>query len=385
MDFNNGKSKNLVKIIVGIFFAILILFGIFILFIKPRLNKKEPVDINLADYVIVKTSGTNGSGKISPSLNKTAFVIDYEGQIYEEKSKKPIKARNFIESLDKNISYAISKENNLKNGDKVNIVMNYPENIYDKFRINIRNTSLNYELEGLSEDKPASDNSDTKENDSEDKKEENKDSKAEEKEPKDKENKDKAKDYKTFIEDSFEASDTVELISVSYQGKIKRSDGEYFAYRINTRENLESEKKAFSYFLAVSETDKNKQIIASNFIHRVADGKSKKIYDISYDGFSMMDDLLAYLDDGSLELEDIEYSANFSPEDEVSGYYYPGSFTLFMGDDQNIRLENNNVLYTGSWQRKNGKIYLDIPSYKDTEIEATLDSEGLVFEGDVFK
>lgn len=381
MDFNNSKSRKLVKIIIGVFFALLILFGIFSLFIKPKLNKKEPVDINLDDYVIVKTSGTNGSGKISPSLNKTAFVIDYEGQIYEEDSKKPIKARNFIESLDKNITYAISKENNLKNGDKVSIVINYPENIYDKFRINIRNASLNYEVEGLSEDKLAGDNS--KENDSEDKKEENKESETQ-KEPDDKESKGKAKDYKTFIEDSFEASDTVELISVSYEGKIKRSDGEYFAYRINTRENLESEKKAFSYFLAVSETGNNKEIIASNFIHRVADGKDKKIYDISYDGFSMMDDLLAYLDDGSLELEDIEYSANFSPEDEVSGYYYPGEFTLFMGDDQNIRLENSNVLYTGSWQRKNGKIYLDIPSYKDTEIEATFDSEGLIFEGDVF-
>ena len=382
MDFNNGKSKNIVKIIIGVFFALLILFGIFSLFIKPKLNKKEPVDINLSDYVIVKTSGTNGSGKISPSLNKTAFVIDYDGQIYEEDSKKPIKARNFIESLDKNITYAISKENNLKNGDKVSIVINYPENIYDKFRVNIRNTSLNYEVEGLSEDKPKENNSDTKENDSEDK--ESKESETKQKEPDDKASKDKAKDYKTFIEDSFESTDTVELISVSYEGKIKRSDGEYFAYRITTRENLKSEKKVFSYFLAVSETDNNKQIIASNFIHRVADGKDKKIYDISYDGFSMMDDLLAYLDDGSLELEDIEYSANFSPEDEVSGYYYPGEFTLFMGDDQNIRLENNNVLYTGSWQRKNGKIYLDIPSYKDTEIEATLDSEGLVFEGDVF-
>lgn len=382
MDFNNGKSKNIVKIIIGVFFALLILSGIFLLFIKPRLNKKEPVDINLADYVIVKTSGTNGSGKISPSLNKTAFVIDYEGQIYEEDSKKPIKARNFIESLDKNITYAISKENNLKNGDKVSIVINYPENIYDKFRINIRNTSLNYEVEGLSEDKPKEDNSDTKENDSEDKG--NKESETKQKEPDDKESKDKAKDYKTFIEDSFESTDTVELISVSYEGKIKRSDGEYFAYRINTRENLESGKKAFSYFLAVSETDKKKQIVASNFTHRVIDSKDKKIYDISYDGFSMMDDLLAYLDDGSLELEDIEYSANFSPEDEVSGYYYPGEYTLFMGDDQSIRLKNNNVLYTGSWQRKNGKIYLDIPSYKDTEIEATLDSEGLVFEGDVF-
>lgn len=382
MDFNNSKSRKLVKIIIGVFFALLILFGIFSLFIKPKLNKKEPVDINLDDYVIVKTSGTNGSGKISPSLNKTAFVIDYEGQIYEEDSKKPIKARNFIESLDKNITYAISKENNLKNGDKVSIVINYPENIYDKFRINIRNTSLNYEVEGLSEDKPAENNSDTKENDSEDK--ENKESETKQKESNDKESKDKAKDYKTFIEDSFESSDTVELISVRYEGKIKRSDGEYFAYRINTRENLESEKKAFSYFLAVSETGNNKEIIASNFIHRVADGKDKKIYDISYDGFSMMDDLLAYLDDGSLELEDIEYSANFSPEDEVSGYYYPGEFTLFMGDDQNIRLENSNVLYTGSWQRKNGKIYLDIPSYKDTEIEATFDSEGLIFEGDVF-
>ena len=382
MDFNNGRSKNIVKSIIGIFFALLILFGIFTLFIKPRLNKKEPVDINLADYVIVKTSGTNGSGKISPSLNKTAFVIDYEGQIYEEDSKKPIKARNFIESLDKNITYAISKENNLKNGDKVSIVINYPENIYDKFRVNIRNTSLNYEVEGLSEDKPAENNSDTKEKDSENK--ENKESETKQKEPNDKASKDKAKDYKTFIEDSFEASDIVELISVNYEGKIKRSDGEYFAYRINTRENLESEKKAFSYFLAVSESNKNKQIIASDFIHRVADSKDKKIYDISYDGFSMMDDLLAYLDDGSLELEDIEYSANFSPEDEVSGYYYPGEFTLFMGDDQNIRLENNNVLYTGSWQRKNGKIYLDIPSYRDTEIEATLDSEGLVFEGNVF-
>lgn len=382
MDFNNGRSKNIVKIIIGVFFALLILFGLFTLFIKPRLNKKEPVDINLADYVIVKTSGTNGSGKISPSLNKTDFVIDYEGQIYEEDSKKPIKARNFIESLDKNITYAISKENNLKNGDKVNIVINYPENIYNKFRINIRNTTFNYEVEGLSEDKPAGDNSDTKENDGEDK--ENKESETKQKEPEDKASKDKAKDYKTFIEDSFEASDIVELISVNYEGKIKRSDGEYFAYRINTRENLESVKKAFSYFLAVSETDNNKQIIASNFIHRIADGKGKKIYDISYDGFNMMDDLLAYLDDGSLELEDIEYSANFTPEDEVSGYYYPGEFTLFMGDDQNIRLENNNVLYTGSWQRKNGKIYLDIPSYKDTEIEATLDSEGLIFEGDVF-
>ena len=382
MDFNNGKSKNIVKIIIGIFFALLILFGIFTLFIKPRLNKKEPVDINLADYVIVKTSGTNGSGKISPSLNKTAFVIDYEGQIYEEDSKKPIKARNFIESLDKNITYAISKENNLKNGDKVSIVINYPENIYDKFRINIRNTSLNYEVEGLSEDKPKKNNSDTKENDSEDK--ENKESETKQKEPNDKASKDKAKDYKTYIEDSFESTDTVELISVSYQGQIKRSDGEYFAYRINTREHLEGEKKAFSYFLAVGETDKKKQIVASNFTHRVVDSKDKKIYDISYDGFSMMDDLLAYLDDGSLELEDIEYSANFSPEDEVSGYYYPGEYTLFMGDDQSIRLENNNVLYTGSWQRKNGKIYLDIPSYKDTEIEATLDSEGLVFEGDVF-
>ena len=382
MDFNNGKSKNIVKIIIGILFALLILFGIFTLFIKPRLNKKEPVDINLADYIIVKTSGTNGSGKISPSLNKTAFVIDYEGQIYEEDSKKPIKARNFIESLDKNITYAISKENNLKNGDKVSIVINYPKNIYDKFRVNIRNTSLNYEVEGLSEDKPEENNSDTKENDSEDK--ENKESETKQKEPDDKASKDKAKEYKTFIEDSFESTDTVELISVSYEGKIKRSDGEYFAYRINTRENLESEKKAFSYFLAVSETDNNKEIIASNFIHRIADGKDKKIYDISYDGFSMMDDLLAYLDDGSLELEDIEYSANFSSEDEVSGYYYPGTFTLFMGDDQNIRLENNNVLHTGSWQRKNGKIYLDIPSYKDTEIEATLDSEGLIFEGDVF-
>ena len=382
MDFNNGRIRKLVKIIIGVFFALLILFGLFILFIKPRLNKKEPVDINLADYVIVKTSGTNGSGKISPSLNKTAFVIDYEGQIYEEDSKKPIKARNFIESLDKNITYAISKENNLKNGDKVNIVINYPENIYNKFRINIRNTTFNYEVEGLSEDKPAGDNSDTKENDGKDN--ENKESETKQKEPDDKASKDKAKDYKTFIEDSFESSDTVELISVSYEGKIKRSDGEYFAYRINTRENLESEKKAFSYFLAVSETDNNKQIIASNFIHRIADGKDKKIYDISYDGFSMMDDLLAYLDDGSLELEDIEYSANFSPEDEVSGYYYPGTFTLYMGDDQNIRLVNNNVLYTGSWQRKNGKIYLDIPSYKDTEIEATLDSEGLIFEGDIF-
>ena len=288
MDFNNGKSRKLVKIIIGIFFALLILFGIFSLFIKPRLNKKEPVDINLSDYVIVKTSGTNGSGKISPSLNKTAFVIDYEGQIYEEDSKKPIKARNFIESLDKNITYAISKENNLKNGDKVSIVINYPENIYDKFRINIRNTSLNYEVEGLSEDKPKEDNSDTKENDSEDK--ENKESETKQKEPDDKESKDKAKDYKTFIEDSFESTDTVELISVSYEGKIKRSDGEYFAYRVNTRENLESEKKAFSYFLAVSETDNNKEIIASNFTHRIADGKDKKIYDISYDGFSMMDD-----------------------------------------------------------------------------------------------
>lgn len=387
MDFNESefKESKLGRIFLAIIAGLILLGGVYFFLIRPMRMKKDPVEISLSDYLIIKSTGNDGEGKIETSLNKTAFVIDYEGRIYDKNGKKPIKARNFINSLDKNITYAISKEKNLKNGDQVNIIMTYPEDIYKNFGVEIKDTTAYYEVDGLADKKESGDKKEDKSpSEKSDEKKEKEKASDEEKKAHTKEDESKVKTYKTYLEENFHDTDRVEFLSASYQGKIKASSTNYYVYKILTKEILDESSQTFTYYLAVYEKGDHKEVLGSSFTHRLKDPRDKKVYDICYEGFAFVEDLIDFLDDGNLEIEDLDYYGALEPEDELSGYYYPGAYSLFLADDQKLRLMKDDLVYTGSWQRKDGKLSLNIPDFRNGEILADLDEEGLIFDSGIF-
>lgn len=373
---NDVNKNNWIKMLLSLICAMAIVIGLF--FLINRKNKDQEIaKINLASYVFVTSTGEDGAGKVALSYDKDKFIHDFPDGFH--KKKQEISAKSLIDDLEANTTFTISKETKLKNGDRINISVDFPRNRYKDYKLTFGETSFSTSIKGLKE----------KEEDKKSKKIaqrliEKASSKVENK-VKSKEKTNPKDDFKSYIEKNIIAGDRVDLEAVSYQGKITSLPLEIYVYRINTRENLGETSKSFYYYLGIYTYQGQTRLLTDSFIHRIYWEKENKSIDISYEGFFLVDDLITYVNDRKLKIDGLSYYDNFKSEDGITGYYFPADYTLLLTDDHKLRLEKDKLAYTGSWREKAGRIYLDLPSLKTEEIQADFYDGGLMFDGGIFE
>lgn len=382
------RENKVGKILAIAFIAIIATSLAFLGIKKYKDSQIKDVSVDLSYYIDVNAVGESGAASLDTKLNKPSFVADFEGKIYNKKNKELVSSSRLIDDIEKNIKYAISKEHNLVNGDEVNIriVLNY--NKYKDLNITFTDSGKDYKVEGLKETEKAP-QEDKKENKEEDKKEEDKEDKKEDKENKDdnsSDNTDKKKEkYDKYIKDHIKGNDVISITSYDLMGKAIKSQDEIYVYKIRTKEKLGQTTKAFDYYIGLHDKGGNVEIIKGNLIHRSLDDKENTLYEIDYEGFALVDDLLSSINDGNLKIKDLTYYDNFKAKETMAGYYYIEGYTLFLDNDKNVKLINGQNIYTGKWSKNDKTVTLDIKSYSQEPIKANIVGEELEFNADVFK
>lgn len=375
----NKIGKILGFALVAIIVAALAFLGIK----KYKDSQIKDVSVDLSYYLDIKAEGESGAASLDIKLNKASFVADFEGRIYNKKTKEVVSSSRLIDDIEKTMRYAISKEHNLENGDEVNvrIVLNY--NKYKDLDIIFADKGKDYKVEGLKEsakDVQAPE---------EDKKEEDKKEKEKEKEKKEdnsEKNSDKKKEkYDKYIKDHIKGNSTISVTSSELMGKAIKSKDEIYVYKIRTKEKLGQTTKAFDYYVGLHDKGKNVELIKGSLTHRSLDEKENTIYDIDYEGFALVDDLLSSINNGNLKIKDLIYYDNFKAKESMAGYYFLEGYTLFLDNDKNVKLINGQNVYTGKWSKNDKTVSLDIKSYSPEPIKANISGDELEFDADVFK
>lgn len=350
---------------------------------KYKDSQIKDVSVDLSYYLDIKAEGESGAASLDIKLNKASFVADFEGRIYNKKTKEVVSSSRLIDDIEKTMRYAISKEHNLENGDEVNvrIVLNY--NKYKDLNIIFADKGKDYKVEGLKE------SAKDVQNPEEDKKEEDKKEKEKEKEKKEDnsdENSDKKKEkYDKYIKDHIKGNSTISVTSSELMGKAIKSKDEIYVYKIRTKEKLGQTTKAFDYYVGLHDKGKNVELIKGSLTHRSLDEKENTVYDIDYEGFALVDDLLSSINNGNLKIKDLIYYDNFKAKEAMAGYYFLEGYTLFLDNDKNVKLINGQNVYTGKWSKNDKTVSLDIKSYSPEPIKANISGDELEFDADVFK
>ncbi|MCR5202510.1 MAG: zinc-ribbon domain-containing protein [Lachnospiraceae bacterium] len=158
-----------IAIIAGIAFAALVLIAVVIFLI---VNRKTKIDLN--DYYTVTFEGYDSYGKAKVNVKDTKLLkdtakaagVDYRdlesyfeneiGALFgagsSKQTKEAKKLRNLFYAY-KDLDYHISKEENLKNGDKVTITYKFDNEAAKKAKIKFVGKSKTFEVKGLKEAK----------------------------------------------------------------------------------------------------------------------------------------------------------------------------------------------------------------------------------------
>ncbi len=389
------KENKTKKLIATGLLAILVTLVAFFGFKKYKDSQIEELSIDLNYYLNISAVGENGDGGLDIKYDKESFINDYEGKIYDKKSKEQVSSARLIDELEKNTSFGVSKEQGLANGELVNITITTNYDKAKDFNIKFTNQARDYEVEGLKEKQgsPSPDENPPAEENKEDDKEKEEDNKEEDKEEKDEkgeEEKDQASDdkkdkFSKYIKDHIGGSELTSVTSHEFMGKAKRSGEEIYVYKINSKENIGDMTKAFDYYIGLIDKENGIELVRDGLIHRSLDDKTDTYYDISYEGFALVDDLLSYLNDGNLKVDGLTYYDNFKAKEEPAGYYFLEGYSLFLDNDKNVKLETGTTVYTGKWSKDNNTLTLDIKSFSKDPIKANIVGGELEFDADVFR
>lgn len=376
------RENKIGKIIGFALIAIIVASLAFLGIKKYKDSQIKDVSVDLSYYLDIKAEGESGAASLDIKLNKASFVADFEGRIYNKKNKEVVSSSRLIDDIEKTMRYAISKEHNLENGDEVNvrIVLNY--NKYKDLNIIFADKGKDYKVEGLKES--AKDIQAPEE----DKKEEDKkkEKEKEKKEDNSDENSDKKKEkYDKYIKDHIKGNSTISITSSELMGKAIKSKDEIYVYKIRAKEKLGQTTKAFDYYVGLHDKGKNVELIKGSLTHRSLDEKENTLYDIDYEGFALVDDLLSSINNGNLKIKDLIYYDNFKAKESMAGYYFLEGYTLFLDNDKNVKLINCQNVYTGKWSKNDKTVSLDIKSYSPEPIKANIAGDELEFDADVFK
>lgn len=379
------KENKTKKLVATALLAILVTLMAFFGFKKYKDSQIEELNIDLNYYLDISAVGENGDGGLDIKYDKESFINDYEGRIYDKKSKEQVSTARLIDELEKNTSFGVSKEQGLANGELVNITITTNYDKAKDFNIKFTNQARDYQVEGLKEKEvtpsPA-DNSPSEENKEDDKEE--KDDK-EEAEEKDQASDDKKDKFSKYIKDHIGESELTKVTSHEFMGKAKRGNDEIYVYKINSKEKVGDMTKAFDYYIGLIDKGSNIELIRDGLIHRSLDDKTDTYYDISYEGFALVDDLLSYLNDGNLKVDGLTYYDNFTTKEEPAGYYFLEGYSMFLDNDKNVKLETGSTVYTGKWSKDNNILTLDIKSFNKDPIKANIVGGELEFDADVFR
>lgn len=385
------KENKTKKLVATALLAILVTLVAFFGFKKYKDSKIEELNIDLNYYLDISAVGENGDGGLDIKYDKESFINDYEGRIYDKKSKEQVSSARLIDELEKNTSFGVSKEHGLTNGEIVNITISINYDKAKDFNIKFTNQTRDYKVEGLKEkeapipDEPPSDE-DKKDNQDkeEDKKEEDKEEKDDKKEN-NQESDDKKDKFSKYIKDHIGESELTKVTSHEFMGKAKRGNDEIYVYKINSKEKVGDMTKAFDYYIGLIDKGNGIELVRDGLTHRSFDDKTDTYYDISYEGFALVDDLLSYLNDGNLKVDGLTYYDNFKAKEEPAGYYFIDNYSLFLDNDKNVKLETGSTVYTGKWSKDNGTLTLDIKSFSKDPIKANIVGGELEFDADVFR
>lgn len=376
------RENKIGKIIGFALIAIIVASLAFLGIKKYKDSQIKDVSVDLSYYLDIKSEGESGAASLDIKLNKASFVADFEGRIYNKKTKEVVSSSRLIDDIEKTMRYAISKERNLENGDEVNvrIVLNY--NKYKDLNIIFADKGKDYKVGGLKES--AKDIQAPEE----DKKEEDKkkEKEKEKKEDNSEQNSDKKKEkYDKYIKDHIKGNSTISITSSELMGKAIKSKDEIYVYKIRAKEKLGQTTKAFDYYVGLHDKGRNVELIKGSLTHRSLDEKENTLYDIDYEGFALVDDLLSSINNGNLKIKDLIYYDNFKAKESMAGYYFLEGYTLFLDNDKNVRLINGQNVYTGKWSKNDKTVSLDIKSYSPEPIKANIAGDELEFDADVFK
>lgn len=388
-----NKTKKLIATgLLAILVTLVALFG----FKKYKDSQIEELNIDLNYYLDISAVGENGDGGLDIKYDKESFINDYEGRIYDKKSKEQVSSARLIDELEKNTSFGVSKEHGLTNGEIVNITISVNYDKASDFNIKFTNQARDYEVEGLKEKEaalspddnpPAEENKEEDKEKEEDKKEEDKE-KEDDKEDKEENNQasdDKKDKFSKYIKDHIGGSELTSVTSHEFMGKALRSGEEIYVYKINSKEKIGDMTKAFDYYIGLIDKDSGIELVRDGLIHRSLDDKTDIYYDISYEGFALVDDLLSYLNDGDLKVDGLTYYDNFKAKEEPAGYYFLEGYSLFLDNDKNVKLATGSTVYTGKWSKDNNTLTLDIKSFSKDPIKANIVDGELEFDADVFR
>ena len=389
------KENKTKKLIATALLAILVTLVAFFGFKKYKDSQIEELSIDLNYYLDISAVGENGDGGLDIKYDKESFINDYEGRIYDKKSKEQVSSARLIDELEKNTSFGVSKEQGLTNGEIVNITISVNYDKASDFNIKFTNQARDYEVEGLKEKQapspddnpPAEENKEEDKEKEEDKKEEDKE---EEDDKEDKEENNQASDdkkdkFSKYIKDHIGGSQLTSVTSHEFMGKALRSGEEIYVYKINSKEKIGDMTKAFDYYIGLIDKDSGIELVRDGLIHRSLDDKTDTYYDISYEGFALVDDLLSYLNDGNLKVDCLTYYDNFKSKEEPAGYYFLEGYSLFLDNDKNVKLATGSTVYTGKWSKDNNTLTLDIKSFSKDPITANIVDGELEFDADVFR
>ena len=385
------KENKTKKLIATGLLAILVTLVAFFGFKKYKDSQIEELSIDLNYYLNISAVGENGDGGLDIKYDKESFINDYEGKIYDKKSKEQVSTARLIDELEKNTSFGVSKEQGLANGELVNITISINYDKAKDFNIKFTNHTRDYKVEGLKEkEAPSPDEtpSDEDKKDNQDKEEDKKEEDKEEKDDKKENNQgsdDKKDKFSKYIKDHIGGSELTSVTSHEFMGKAIRSGEEIYVYKINSKEKVGDMTKAFDYYIGLIDKDSGIELVRDGLTHRSLDDKTDTFYDISYEGFALVDDLLSYLNDGSLKVNGLTYYDNFKVKEEPAGYYFIDNYSLFLDNDKNVKLETGSTVYTGKWSKDNGTLTLDIKSFSKDPIKANIVGGELEFDADVFR
>lgn len=385
------KENKTKKLIATGLLAILVTLVAFFGFKKYKDSQIEELSIDLNYYLNISAVGENGGGGLDIKYDKESFINDYEGKIYDKKSKEQVSTARLIDELEKNTSFGVSKEHGLTNGEIVNITISINYDKAKDFNIKFTNQTRDYKVEGLKEkeapspdETPSDEEKKGSQDKEEDKKEEDKEEKDDNKEN-NQESDDKKDKFSKYIKDHIGGSELTSVTSHEFMGKAIRSNDEIYVYKINSKEKVGDMTKAFDYYIGLIDKGNGIELVRDGLTHRSLDDKTDTFYDISYEGFALVDDLLSYLNDGNLKVDGLTYYDNFKAKEEPAGYYFIDNYSLFLDNDKNVKLETGSTVYTGKWSKDNGTLTLDIKSFSKDPIKANIVGGELEFDADVFR
>lgn len=123
--------------------AVIVLIVLAVIFLRPKGMSIVP-----GDYVKVSCSGLNGEGKARISFDAQSFL----SAIKEEKELKPAQEseiQGILATADQ--YFELSKTEELSNGDEISIESSMPSDLFESYKVKIKNSDVEYTVAGLTD------------------------------------------------------------------------------------------------------------------------------------------------------------------------------------------------------------------------------------------